>query len=170
LALFTDHTTSYSYGKDFPLGLTIQYSGKGLWGRDYTITEPLRVKYALIPHKNKWDESSISEKSASWNEPLITYLSSHLNFENKSFIDLQNSGYELSSVQTMTDGVLVRIFNAEGDGGNHKIKLSFPYKSIQEIELNGETRQRDLSIKASSTNELVISIPKFGLRTFYIKN
>jgi len=170
MALLTDLTTSYSYGKDFPLGLTIQYSGKGLWGWDYTITEPLRVKYALIPHKDKWDKSSISAKSASWNEPLITYFSSNLNFENKSFIDLQNSGYELSSVQTTTDGVLVRIFNAEGNASIQKIKLGFPFKSIQEIELNGETKQKDLSIKANSNNELLISVPKFGLRTFLIKN
>jgi len=130
----------------------------------------LRVKYALLPHKNKWDESSVSAESAGWNEPLITYLSSHFKFENKSFIDLQKSGYELSSVQTMNDGVLVRIFNVGGDAGIKKIKLGFPYKSIQETELNGETKQTDLSIKASSDNELLVSIPKFGLRTFYIKN
>lgn len=170
IALFTDHTTSYSYGKEYPLGLTIQYSGKGLWGRDYTITEPLHVKYALLPHKETWDRGSVSAKSAGWNEPLITYLSSHLSFEDKSFIDLQNSGYELSSVQTMSDGVLIRIFNAEGEAGIRKIKLNFPYKSIQEIELNGETKQTDLSIKANSASELLISIPKFGLRTFHIKN
>ena len=170
MALFTDHTTSYSYGENFPLGLTIQYSGKGLWGFDYSITEPLRVKYALLPHKNKWDESSISAKSTGWNEPLITYISSYFNFENKSFIDLQNSGYELCSVQRMNDGVLVRIFNAEGDDGIHKIKLGFPFKSIHEIELDGETKQANLSIKAISNNELLMSIPKFGIRTFYIKN
>lgn len=170
LALFTDHTTSYSYGKDFPLGLTLQYSGKGLWGPDYNITGPLHVKYALLPHKNKWDESSVFAKSASWNEPLITYLSSNLKFENKSFIDLQKSGYELSSVQTLNDGVLVRIFNAKGDDSIQKIKLGFSFKSIQEVELNGESKQADLSIKANSTNELSISVPKFGLRTFYIKN
>lgn len=37
LALLSDHTTSYSYGADAPLGLTVQYSGNGLWGRDYPI-------------------------------------------------------------------------------------------------------------------------------------
>lgn len=169
IALFTDHTTSYSYGEDFPLGLTLQYSGNGLWGRDYTIKEPLRVKYALLPHKNKWDESSLSAKNASWNEPLITFLSANLNFENKSFIDLQNSGYELSSVQTTTDGVLVRIYNADGDDGIRKIKLGFPYKSIQEIELNGDPKQTDLSIKSNSNNELLVSFPRFGVRTFHIK-
>lgn len=40
LALLSDHTTSYSYGEDYPLGLTAQYSGGGLWGPDYKITHP----------------------------------------------------------------------------------------------------------------------------------
>lgn len=46
LALLTDHTTSYIYGGGSPLGLTVQYSGGGLWGRDYPIdpsdAHPLR--------------------------------------------------------------------------------------------------------------------------------
>ena len=40
LALLSDHTTSYSYGEGYPLGLTAQYSGGGLWGPDYKITHP----------------------------------------------------------------------------------------------------------------------------------
>ncbi len=128
------------------------------------------MKYSLLPHRNKWDKASVSAKSTSWNEPLITYLSSHLSLEDKSFIDLQNSGYALSSVQTMNDGLLIRIFNAEGEAGIQKIKLNFPYKSIQEIELNGEPKQTDLSIKANSNRELLMSIPGFGVRTFHIRN
>lgn len=31
LALFSDHTTSYVHGEDFPLALNVQYAGKGLW-------------------------------------------------------------------------------------------------------------------------------------------
>jgi alpha-mannosidase len=54
LALLTDHTTSYTHGVDFPLGLTLQYSGTGLWGRNYRIAGPTEVHYALIPHSKKW--------------------------------------------------------------------------------------------------------------------
>jgi alpha-mannosidase len=170
LALLTDHTTSYSYGTDFPLALTIQYSGKGLWGRDYNITQPTHVKYALVPHKFRWDKSSISKKSSSWNEPLIGVCSSDFDFENKSFIDLLSSGYELSSVQIMRDGILVRLFNSEGDGSAQKIKLCFPFKSIEEMELNGEMKNANNSIKAILGNEIQLSIPRFGVRSFYIKN
>lgn len=170
MALFTDHTTSYSFGENFPLGLTLQYSGKGLWGPDYKITGPLHVKYAVLPHKNKWNESSIASKSTSWNEPLIISTSSAFNQENKSFIDLQTSGYELSAVHIVNDGLIIRVFNAEGSDSVQKIKLNFPFKSIQEIELNGKPKQTDLSIKTILNSDLLLSVPGFGIRTFYIKN
>ena len=48
LALLSDHTTSYSHGEDEPLGLTAQYSGGGLWGPNYKITQPLKMKFAII--------------------------------------------------------------------------------------------------------------------------
>jgi len=170
LALFTDHTTSYSYGADFPLALTLQYSGIGLWGRDYNITEPTHVKYALLPHKNVWDKASISEKSSSWNEPLIGFCSPNFDFENKSFIDLQKSGYELSSVQILNNGILIRLFNSEGDSSVQKIKLCFPFKNVEEIELNGKKKEMNSSIQAILGNEVQLSIPRFGIRSFLLKN
>lgn len=170
LALFTDHTTSYSYGADFPLALTLQYSGIGLWGRDYNITEPTHVKYALLPHKNLWDKASISEKSSSWNEPLIGFCSPNFDFENKSFIDLQKSGYELSSVQILNNGILIRLFNSEGDSSAQKIKLCFPFKNVEEIELNGKKKEMNSSIQAILGNEIQLSIPRFGIRSFLLKN
>lgn len=169
LALLTDHTTSYSYGEDFPLGLTIQYAGKGLWGHDYKITGPSRVKYALVPHKNKWNKSRLPEICSAWNEPLISQSTFGLNLENKSFIDLQDSGYELSAVQTMPDGLLVRIFNAKGSESAQKVKIGFPYNGIEIIELNGNISTTDTLVKESSDDELLLSIPRFGLRTLYFK-
>ncbi len=53
LALFSDHTTSYTHGENFPLGLTIQYSGNGIFYRNYTIDGPTEINYALLPHKGK---------------------------------------------------------------------------------------------------------------------
>ena len=49
LALLTDHTTCYVHGEDHPLGLVLQYSGIGLWGRRYGIAGPTTVRYALLP-------------------------------------------------------------------------------------------------------------------------
>ena len=62
-ALLSDHTTSYAFGENYPLSLTAQYSGIGLWGMDYKITGPLKMKYAVIPHTGKWEESHVSTES-----------------------------------------------------------------------------------------------------------
>ena len=35
LALFCDHTTSYVQGEGYPLGLTVQFSGNGIFYRNY---------------------------------------------------------------------------------------------------------------------------------------
>src|SRR5690606_1590217 len=99
-ALFTDHTTSYAHGSDFPLGLTIQYSGQGLWGRDYRITHPTEINYALVPHEGKWDNAGIWIENASWNEPLLTFLLPDGETETeprKSLIKEIKRGWEVSS-------------------------------------------------------------------------
>jgi alpha-mannosidase len=73
MALFTDHTTSYAHGEDFPLALNIQYSGMGLWGRDHQINGPTTIHYALVPHAGKWDKAGIEAENANWNEPLMAF-------------------------------------------------------------------------------------------------
>ena len=97
LALFSDHTTSYSHGEDYPLGLTAQYSGNGLWGPDYKITGPLRMKYAIVPHRGKWDKAAIATKSDCWNEPLLCSYHPSVKLESRSLVNLKNSGYQVSA-------------------------------------------------------------------------
>ncbi|MDD2997199.1 MAG: glycoside hydrolase family 38 C-terminal domain-containing protein, partial [Paludibacter sp.] len=170
LALFSDHTTSYTYGDKLPLGLTIQYSGKGLWGPDYKITGPTQLKYALVPHSQKWDKAAVQSKNTAWNEPLIAKVSKGLKSENRSFIDLKNSGYELSAVQITENGVLMRLFNAESNAGEQKVDIGFRFAEITEVELNGTQRQSDSALKNINANELTLTIPQFGIRNFYFKN
>src|SRR5690606_16693480 len=99
LAILTDHTGSYLHGPDMPIGLTAQYSGVGLWGMNYKISEALHMKYALIPHTSNWSESGISEKSNAWNEPLYGVLLSDTNLEDKQFLVLEEHGFEVSALQ-----------------------------------------------------------------------
>jgi len=95
-SLLTDHTSSYSFGEDFPLGLTAQYSGTGLWGVDYKITQPLKIKFAVVPHKGKWEDAAIATESNIWNEPLVYSLHHDAGQETKSLIDTENTGYEIT--------------------------------------------------------------------------
>lgn len=169
LALLSDHTTSYSYGQDYPLGLTAQYSGGGLWGRDYNITEPLRMKYAIIPHRGKWDKAGIATQSDCWNEPLLAAYHSLAKPEEKSFVNLQNTGYQISAAKVTDGGILLRLFNAEGDNAMQKVILNIPLASIEEVDLNGKPLEQKTIKEYTGKTEMSVSMPRFGLKTFILK-
>lgn len=171
LALLSDHTTSYTYGDDFPLGLTIQYSGQGLWGPDYKITGPTEVHYALIPHRNLWDKAHIQTASDAWNEPLQYTWQANARPASRSFIDLTDSGYQLSAAYLQQDGnVILRLFNAEGDDRTHTVHLSLPIQEVEEIDLNGnKVATIPLTPATGPTRQMQLSMPRFGLKTFTLK-
>lgn len=164
-ALLSDHTTSYSFGEDFPLSLTAQYSGVGLWGVDYKITRPLRMKYAIIPHANKWDRAGISMESNKWNEPLVVSLYNGANLEDKFYLDTQSSGYEITAFKVQGDNLLIRLFNAEGDASMQNLKFGFPVSLVEEIDLKGDV----ITKNAINKNEISLSIPRFGIKTLLVK-
>lgn len=170
LALLSDHTTSYSYGQDFPLGLTAQYSGGGLWGPDYKITRPLKMRYALVPHRGKWDKAAISTHSDCWNEPLLCTYSPSAELINKSLVDFSNAGYQISAAKVMEDGqILVRLFNAEGDGTSRKVIFDLPLSGVEEVDLNGALLERKEIKSRSGKTEITVSMPRFGIRTYVLK-
>lgn len=166
LALLSDHVTSYSHGENYPLGLTAQYSGVGLWGPDYRITGPLKMKYALIPHRGKWDEASIAVDSDCWNEPLTASFHSSGKVESKSFIDLGDAGYQISSARRQEGKILLRLFNAEGDARKRKVAFNVPFASIEEVDLKGERMQKMQVKTRAGKSEMAVSMPRFGIRTF----
>ncbi len=168
LALLSDHTTSYSYGKDFPLALTAQYSGIGLWGPDYKITRPLEMKYAIIPHKGKWDNANIASQSNTWNEPLICAYHPSVKAEDKSYINADNTGYEITAAKTEDNAILVRLFNAEGNGKTQKITFGFPVSDITEVDLNGKAIAKQTINKSGDKSSISVSIPRFGIKTYLI--
>ena len=164
-ALLSDHTTSYSYGQDFPLGLTAQYSGVGLWGPNYQITQPLKMKYAVIPHSGEWNQAGISVESNKWNEPLVASFHQAIPLVDKSFINVDKSGYEVSAFKVKDNNILIRFFNAEGDESARKIAFGFPVHSVEEVDLNGNT----ISTKEIKQKSISVSMPRFGLKTLLIK-
>ena len=174
MAIFTDHTTSYSHGKDFPAGLTIQYSGIGLWGRNYNINGPTEINYALIPHIGKWDKSGIWTESIFRNEPLIAkILDSAPSPENmnRSFTDITGTGYEISSLVSDGNDLLVRVFNAEGDDSPRKLSFDGNAERVQLVELNGRMSGELKTEKGKpSTTVVNLAIPRFGIRTLRLVN
>ncbi|TWR24810.1 glycosyl hydrolase [Mucilaginibacter pallidiroseus] len=164
LALFTDHTTSYTHGENFPLGLVTQYSGMGLWGRNYTTSGPTYIHYAVMPHKGKWDVAGVWPASAQWNEPLIA--ASGKKTKTVSWLVAPQTGLTISAAQIKDGKILLRFFNAEGISGRKKIKLNFKYNKATLVSLNGRSIGNLLSTKHNdNTSEIDLTIPKFGFKT-----
>ena len=69
----------------------------------------IRDRYAIIPHRGKWDKASIADDSDCWNEPLLHSCYPVAKPESKSFIDLQNTGYQVSALQMKDGKVLLRL-------------------------------------------------------------
>ena len=173
LALFTDHTTAYVHGADYPLGLVLQYSGIGLWGRHYDLAGPSLLRYALVPHKGLWDQAGIPAESASWNEPLIAVLTSPnspTRSAKKSLVQLSGSGWEVTSMGVQGNSLWIRLFNAFGDDRGQRLSLDGPHLKVSLVELNGDRREVP---QATATREgrtaVELAIPRFGLRTIKVQ-
>ncbi|WP_116789233.1 glycoside hydrolase family 38 C-terminal domain-containing protein [Flavobacterium psychrotrophum] len=168
-ALFTDHTTTYTHGKDFPLGLNVQFSGAGLWGRNYTIDGPTEINYVLVPHKGNWKDAGIWTQNRNAEEPLRARLVTEKPaVSEKSLLQLSKKGWELVSAEKKEDGLYIRIFNAEGDATPGKVSFGFNPGNAGLVKLNGET-EGSLTVKKSGTvYETELAIPQFGFRTIKV--
>jgi alpha-mannosidase len=169
MALFTDHTTSYAHGEDFPLGLNIQYSGMGLWGKNYVINGPTQINYALIPHDGRWDKAGIWVEGTKWSEPLIAVVADKHPPEMSGSLVKVPAGYEVSAINFDGNNMLVRIFNT---GTGNKEKVTFGCQATKAVltELNGREGEELPLSKQPHQISTIITIPKFALRTIKLVN
>ena len=163
MALFSDHTTSYAHGRDFPLGLTLQYSGNGIFYRNYTLNGPTELSYALLPHAGRWDKAGIWAEGTKWNEPLIACLAADSG--TRSLV-MPDKGVEVSSVRVEGDALYVRVFNAEAAGSMVRLYLGFSATTAEEVELDGRLIKA-LPVRKDKSGRRWVSLglPKFGIRT-----
>lgn len=174
LALLTDHTTSYTHGEDHPPGLVLQYSGIGLWGRRYGISGPTALRYALVPHKGRWDRAGIFGESAAWNEPLIAVLlkpNGRSQEGQRSMLDLSGSGWQVTAMAVEGKSLFIRLFNASGDDRAQQLSLERQAVKTSLVELNGSTRE--LLHPATTPDRrttIELAIPRFGVRTIQVED
>ena len=163
MALFSDHTTSYTHGENFPLGLTIQYSGNGIFYRNYTLDGPTEVHYALLPHKGTWEAAGLWAESNKWNEPLMVTAAAD---EGQRSLLQTDRGVDISSITNDGNAMLVRLFNAAVKNPTVKVYLGFTAKSATTIELDGRSI-KELPIHTDKTGRswVELPIPPFGIRT-----
>ena len=173
LTLFTDHTTSYVHGSDHPLALTLQYSGRGLWGRDYTITGPTDISYSLLPHAGQWDDDRIWTQSERTHEPLVATLMEADDAEaaQRSYFSIEDNAYELVSMEMKGEDLYVRLFNAQSDQHDKQITFGGKADSIDWVELNGEVAAHAQYATAENQETAITAhIPRFGIRTLKFSN
>jgi alpha-mannosidase len=163
MALFSDHTTSYAHGENFPLGLTVQYSGNGIFYRNYTIDGPTDIHYALLPHKGTWDAAGLWAEGTRWNEPLIVTAAAEAGRHSLLQTD---KGIEISSLTHKGNALLVRLFNAAAKSPTIKVYLGFTAKSAVQVELDGrQTKTLPIHTDKTGRSWVELPIPPFGIRT-----
>ena len=168
LALMTDHTTSYSFGRGEALGLTVQYSGAGLWGRKYTITEATSINYALVPHRGDWDEAGIEQIRAMRAEPLLSSLHEEAEMTSASLMELSGKGYELVAAYPSEEGIVVRLYNAAADEKPQRLMLGFEAEKVELMDLNGKTTDQMEVKTRKGKSSFEVQMPRFGFRTYII--
>ncbi len=166
VALFSDHTTSFLHSDELPLGLTVQYVGKGLWGRDYRVQGPTHIRYRLMPHQGNWEQARIEAESGAWNEPLLGRWGA---FSNKpkmgTLLEVADGNCHITSITMNRDGLIVRFFNTSSVKQRQDILWHDPLKQAEWIELNGQVIAPALIEKRDEGNVTSLSVPQFGLRT-----
>lgn len=168
LALFSDHTTSYVHGEDFPLALNVQYAGKGLWGMDYRIDRPTEFSYSILPHQGNWEQCRLWTRSEERNEPLIATLAGDISLTSASFLSVENDAYELSSMYYEGKSLYVRLFNSLSNDTSRKIAITGTNLSVKLVELDGRTIETLLVHEENGKSYLDLAIPQFGIRTLRI--
>ncbi|ANH83063.1 hypothetical protein A8C56_20600 [Niabella ginsenosidivorans] len=160
IALFSDHTTSYSYGNGFPLSLTIAYSGKGLWGGSYQLHDSTRVQYSIVPHAGNWQTGALNKEALYKAEPLMVVQGAQKNKIN-GILDVSGTGYEITSYNLHPNKLVVRFYNAQGKQDAAKIQLRVPVEKARWIQLNGA----DAGKAIIRNNTIIKTIPPFGVNT-----
>ena len=170
LALLCDHTTSYVHGDGYPLGLTIQYSGNGIFYRNYSIDGPTEIHYALLPHADKWDRAGVEAASVRWNEPLVVVQGGER--LSHSFIRPSTNGWEITSMRMDGKDLLVRVFNAAGDGRPGLLEMGFRADEVWLEELDGRRLKKPGpgGHESGNSESVELSIPRFGIRTIRFIN
>lgn len=169
LAVFSDHTTAYTHGPDHPLALVMGWGWEGgFWWAKCPLKGTQQVSYAILPHGGKWDEAQLSGENHRWNEPLLAQI---MNGESggtaeRSLVSVSGGGIEVPTLLMDGRQLLVRLFNAEGDGAERTVSLGAKPVRVELVELDGRViRQLRLRRAASGRYEVTVALPRFGIRT-----
>lgn len=167
LGLISDHTTSYVHGGGMPLGLTIQYSGPGLWGPDYRITGPSEVEFAIVPHVGSVAAEALADEADRFNEPLQAFLCGGNGVaKSASLCNIAADGYRISSAMSKDGGVELRVHNTHASEGGSTVTVAMPHATVTETDLAGNDLGTVDTRGTRSGVAFGVDIPRNGFATF----
>jgi alpha-mannosidase len=168
LALLTDHTTSYVHGENYPLGFTVQFTGTALWGRNYNVTGPTNVRYAIVPHSGAWDAGGVSEEAVHWCEPLELLPAD--NESVFSLLSVADQRWQVPAMMMEGNDLLIRLYNAAGDNKEHMLSVSGTASAVILERLDGQLLERLPTQQQAGKTVIRLAIPRFGIRTIRLKD
>lgn len=169
LAVFSDHTTAYTHGPEFPLSLVMGWGWEGgFWWGKCPLKGIQEVTYALMPHKGIWDDAAISKENSFFCEPLIVRIMEGAPAKNsvsKSFIQVSGSGIEIPTLMVENRQLLIRLFNTEGDESARALSLAKRPARVDVVDLQGRVIRRLPVTRTGDKYSVKVTIPRFGLHT-----
>lgn len=160
-----------------------------LAGFPYSMTEDKNhiYSYSLYPHGNDWREAKTYRVGMEVNNPLIAVIKkgnneSFLPIEN-SFIDVDSNGIVISAIKVagnpyasmntnggdgITEGVILRFYEAEGSPETFKAKLYGKVKSVRNVNLIEEPDGRN-EVKLVDGNTLEMNVGPNSIETLLIE-
>ena len=169
MAIFSDLVTSYVHGPEHPPALVLAWGWDGppFFG-DCPLGGAHEAGYSILPHRGRWDQAGIWQACRERSEPLLAQLMEGrpTSGNGRSLISVSGGGIEVPTVMSEGGDLLVRLFNAEGDGNARTVSLAVQPTRIELVELDGRTIQQ-LPIQRASNGryEVRLAIPRFGVRT-----
>ncbi len=169
LAVLSDRTTGYTHGPDHPLSLVMGWGWEGgFWWGKCPLKGVQQSSYAIIPHDGKWDHARLSEETSRWSEPLVPQIldGNPEHSGERSLVSLDGPGVEVPTVVVDGNHLMIRLFNAEGDGSERTISLGFKPSRIDLVELDGKlVRRLDVATAPHGRHTVKLAFPRFGIRT-----
>ncbi len=171
VSLFTDHTTSYLHSDDLSLGLTVNYIGKGLWGRDYGVDGSTRMHYALMAHHDDWEEAGIEHLSNEWNEPMIaSIIDNKEDVISESLFEVDDQNLHVSSMIIDGEDLIIRFFSTSSNNDEKVIKWNCVADEIELTDLNNK-KQKQLKPEYEKSQMITyLKLPQFGIQTMRLTN
>ncbi len=146
----------------------MQYAGAGLWGKNYSLRQPTRIRYAILPHRANWQSAQLNKAATCWNQYLIAQ-ENNPGFPEHSLVAHLDPGCEISALYYHNKDLYVRIMNTGTSQATYRIALNATADTSQSVNLD-ESIDATIPLGTQQHISFEYQIPLFGFKTFRLVN